>query len=93
MARLLDAYLGFDIALRAYLGRLGASEPARRLARAATDLRRDIAVRALNEEAADFDPRTDLARIFAAAEAAGLSWPDMAEALNTYHQRHPEAGR
>ncbi len=73
--RLLVAVLGFDAALRAYQGRVGSTEAGRRLAAAA-----------LRQEAAAFDPKSDLRRIFAAAEAAGLSWPDLADALNSYHE-------
>lgn len=87
MARLLDTLVRLD-----NLARLGArvlgtrSDCGRALQQATDDLRRDLAPLALHEQAAQpFDPKTDLMRVFAAAEAAGLSWPDMRDALNHYH--------
>jgi hypothetical protein len=86
MPRLLDALMDLDNAARVGARVLGAGSAAgRELFEAIATVRRQIAARALAEEARAFDPKTDLKRIFAAAEAAGLSWPDMVEAMNTYH--------
>ena len=90
MARLLDALLLVDNLARAGVRLLGVqSSRGREFRDAAGDLRREVAARALAEEAAQFDPKTDLKRIFAAAEAAGLTWPDMRDALNDYREHHP----
>lgn len=87
MGHLLDALMDLDNAARVGARVLGtASGVGRQLQAAAAAVRRELAVRALAEEAAAFDPKTDLKRIFAAAEAAGLSWPDLADALNSYHE-------
>ena len=51
-------------------------------------VRKAVAPAALAQAAQVVDPKADLMRIFAAAEAAGLSWPDLADALNHYHERH-----
>lgn len=91
MARLLDALMQLDNAARVGARVLApGSAVARELTSAVATVRRELAVRVLAEEAGrPFDPKTDLKRIFAAAEAAGLCWPDLAEALNTYHQQNP----
>lgn len=92
MARLLDTLLHLD-----NLARIGARALGTRSARgcelqqAAADLRRDLAPLALHQVAEQPDPKTDLMRIFAAAEAAGLTWPDMRDALNEYHQSTPRS--
>jgi hypothetical protein len=86
MARLLDALLLVDALARTAARAVGTQSHLGRHLRAATaDLRRQLATHAMAEEAATFDPKTDLKRIFSAAEAAGLSWPDMRDALNDYH--------
>lgn len=94
MGRLLDALVALDNAARVGARVLGTTSGAgQQLQQAAATVRRELAPRALAEEAASFDPKTDLKRIFAAAEAAGLAWPDLAEALNTYHQQNPRSMR
>lgn len=86
MARLLDALITLDTLARTAARAVGTqSHLGHQLRDAADTLRSQIAARALAEEAATFDPKTDLMRIFAAAEVAGLSWPDMRDALNDYH--------
>lgn len=91
MARLLDALIDLDNAARVGARALGStSYVGRQLKEAVATVRHELAVRALAEEAArPFDPKTDLKRILAAASAAGLEWPDMVEALNTYHAQNP----
>ena len=92
MAPLLDTLMRVDNLARIGVRVLGArSESGRALQQAAADLRRDLAPLALHQQAEQPDPKADLKRIFAAAEAAGLSWPDMREALNTYHESNPGA--
>jgi hypothetical protein len=86
MGRLLDALLQFDCAARRGARVLGNSSAGRELRAATADLRRALGAAALHEAAAEADPRHDLQRIFAAAEAAGLSRPDMADALNHFHE-------
>lgn len=90
MGRLLDALVELDNAARVGARVLGLSSTAgRQLQETAATVRRELALRALAEQASQpFDPRTDLKRIFAAAEAAGLTWPDMRDALNDYHQQN-----
>jgi len=89
MARLLDALIELDAAGRVGTRLLGSQSVAgRQLKDAVATVRRELAIRALAEEAASFDPKTDLKRILAAASAAGLEWPDMVEALNTFHQQN-----
>lgn len=86
---LLDALMRLDNAARLGARVLAPASPvAREFTAAVTEIRRELAVRAVAHEAAHFDPKTDLKRIFAAAEAAGLAWPDLAEALNTYHAQN-----
>ena len=90
MARLLDILMRVDNLARLGVQGLGTrSDNGRALRAAAADLRRELGARALAETAAHFDPKTDLMDVLAAAEAAGLSWPDMADALNRYHERQP----
>jgi hypothetical protein len=90
MASLLDALVDLDNAARVGARVLGtASGVGRQLQQAAAVIRRELATRALAEQASAFDPKTDLKRVFAAAEAAGLTWPDMRDALNDYHESQP----
>jgi hypothetical protein len=89
MARLLDILLQLDTVARIGAGLLGRTRSGRQLQQIAADLRRTLAPLALRQAAEQPDPKTDLMRIFAAAEAAGLTWPDMRDALNEYHQRNP----
>ena len=92
MARLLDALIAVDNLVRIATRLIGLNSlGGRALQGAAGDLRREVAIRALAEEADQFDPKTDLKRIFAAAEAAGLTWPDLREALNTYRESTPRS--
>ena len=88
MGRLLDALLRFDCAARKGARVLGNSSAGRELKAAAAELRRAVGAAALHEAAVDPDPQDDLQRIFAAAEASGLSWPDLADALNHFHERN-----
>ncbi len=92
MTRLLDTLMLVDNLARIGARVLGTrSDSGRALQAAAADLRRDVAAHALAEQAdQDFDPKTDLKRIFAAAVDAGLSWPDLRDALNDYHQANPK---
>lgn len=90
MAALLDALLELESVARTGARALGErSRLGRELLLAVAAARRVIAPMALRQVAEEFDPRIDLARIFAAAEQAGLSWPDMAETLNHYRELHP----
>jgi len=92
MARLLDSVLRLDAAARMAEKVIGTrSDRGRELHAALTQLRRDLAPAVLHQIAAAgaFDPKTDLMEILALAEVAGLSWPDLAHALNHYHERHP----
>lgn len=87
MARLLDTLLEIDTLARIGARVLGTrSDSGREFQRAVAALRRALAPLALHQVAEQPDPKTDLKQIFAAAEAAGLSWPDMRDALNTYHE-------
>ncbi|CUW41114.1 conserved protein of unknown function [Magnetospirillum sp. XM-1] len=87
MTRLLDTLLRLDNLARIGARALGArSACGRELQQAAADLRRDLAPLALHQEAEQPDPKTDLMRVLAAAEDAGLSWPDIRDALNRYHE-------
>lgn len=90
---LLDALVRLDNATRVGARVLApGSAVARELMAAVAQIRREIAARALADLARQpFDPKADLMAIFRAAEAAGLAWPDLAEALNTYHQQNPGA--
>ena len=87
--RLLDALVGWDVAMRAYLNRLGATAAGRDLARAGADLRRVAAIQALADEARAPDPGRDVATILQAAIAAGLSWPDLVGIVNGLRDREP----
>ncbi len=89
MARLLFAYLGFDVALRAYLDRAGTSPAARGLAQAGVELRRAAAAQVLAEMAAEPDPKADLRAILQAAIIAGVDWQDLAALVNTIRDRNP----
>lgn len=87
---LLDALLELDTVARVGARTLGEhSHMGSQLLDAVTRVRRLVAPAALSEAAARPDPKTDLARIFAAAEQSGLTWPDLADALNRYRELHP----
>lgn len=87
---LLEALLELDVAARVGARTLGEhSHMGSQLPDAVARVRRLVAPAALSEAAARPDPKTDLARIFAAAEQSGLSWPDLADALNNYRERNP----
>lgn len=88
MPRLLDALIRIDSAARVAARVLGHSSSGRELIAAAKDIRSAVAAAALHELAERPDPKTDLQKIFSAAEAAGLSWPDLMDALNTYNETH-----
>lgn len=89
MTRLLDALLRLDTVARVGARVLGpSSHQGRALHQAVEDVRRLVAPVALHEAAERFDPKTDLKQILAAASAAGLEWPDMVEALNTFHHQN-----
>jgi len=86
--RLLDALVGWDVAMRAYANRLGHTAAGRDLARAGAELRR-AAAEALAGEARAPDPRRDVATILQAAIGAGLSWPDLVGIVNGLRDREP----
>ena len=87
MGQMLRAYLGFDIALRAYLNRAGNSAAAKGLAQAGVELRRIAAAQVVAE--AKVDPKADLQAVLQAAVDAGVPWPDIAALFNTIHDRNP----
>jgi hypothetical protein len=87
--RLLDALIGYDVAMRAYVNRLGHTAAGRDLARAGAELRRAAGIAALAQEAAAPDPRRDLQVILQAAIAAGLGWTDIAATVNALRDRSP----
>lgn len=90
MATLLDALMELEIVARTGARALGErSRLGRQLAQAVADARRVIAPMALRQVAEEYDPKIDLARIFATAELAGLGWPDMRDALNHYRELNP----
>lgn len=90
MARLLEALVQLDNAARVGARVLGTrSTTGQVLQQAVAELRQVVAPAALHELALDFDPKVDLMRVFSAAEAAGLSWPDLMDALNRYHELQP----
>ena len=92
MGTLFKAYLGADVAFRAFLNRSGNSAAARDLAKALVQLRRVAAAQALAEAAVERDPRIDFTDLVDLAAAAGIAWQDMAAIVNRAHQRHPGAG-
>jgi len=88
MGRLLDALVDLDNAARVGVRVLGLTSSAgRQLQHAATTVRRELAVRALADEARAFDPKADFEAIVSAAIAAGLSWPDMVDTFNAIRER------
>jgi len=88
MGCLLNALVDLDNAARVGVRVLGTtSGAARQLQEAVAIVRRQVAPRALADEAATFDPKADFAAIVSAAIAAGLSWPDMVDAFNAIRQR------
>jgi hypothetical protein len=90
MARLLDALIRIDSATRVASRVLGRTSSAgRELQAAVRDIRAAVAAAALHELAERPDPKADLKQIFRACEAAGLSWPDLMDALNTYQESTP----
>jgi len=87
MGQMLRAYLGFDIALRAYLNRAGNSAAAKGLAQAGVELRRIAAAQVVAE--ARIDPKADLQVVLQAAVVAGVAWTEIAALVNTIHDRNP----
>ncbi len=83
------ALLTLDICGRTAVRCLGTrSRHGRELAAALSDVRRQVAPLILAAYAADpTDPKRDFMAILAAAATAGLSWPDMVDALNHFHER------
>lgn len=92
MARLsIDSLLVVDNCVRRAVQRLGErTAAAQHLKAAMRNLHRDVGGRALHDQSVHFDPKADLQAVFRAAEAAGLSWQDMADALNHYNEIHPK---
>ena len=91
MARLLNSLLLVETCIQVAVRHLGARSTAgQRLQSALRALRRDVGGRALHDLATEFDPKADFQAILRAAEAAGLSWPDMADALNHYNETRPK---
>ena len=91
MVQLFNSFLRLDNAARIAGRVIGTrSECGRELHAALTGLRRDLAPVALHQLAAApaFDPKSDLMDVLALAEAAGLTWPDLVQALNHFHERH-----
>ena len=93
MAKMVESLVRLDAAARIATRVLGdRSDCGRALKSALTDLRRDLAPLALHQMAAErFDPNADLRQIFTLAEEAGLSWPDLADALNHYRETQGRA--
>lgn len=89
MAGLLDSFVAFDAALRAWGQVVGQSRAARRLAQATAALRRDLARAALADQASAPDPQADFATLVEIAAQAGVDWHAMRDAINTAHSRHP----
>jgi hypothetical protein len=87
MGQMLNALIGFDIALRAYLNRAGNTAAARELAKAGVALRCVASAQALAE--AKNDPKADLQAVLQAAVNAGVSWHELAALVNTMHERNP----
>ncbi|BAE50552.1 hypothetical protein [Paramagnetospirillum magneticum] len=87
MARLLDVLMRVDNLARIGARVLGTrSDSGRAFQQAAADLRSVLAPLALHQAAEQPDPKIDLMRVLAAAEDSGLSWPDIRDALNRYHE-------
>lgn len=89
MPRLVDTFVAFDAAVRAYAQAVGQSRAARRLAQATAALRRDLAAAALADQAQRPDPKADFATLVDMASAAGLGWQDMAAIINRAGERNP----
>lgn len=96
MATLARAWLELDVALRAYLDRVGQDAPhTRALVAAIINFQRPAARLALTENTAKggfatgATAKEDFAAIVRLARAAGLSWQDMAEAVNNAAEHNP----
>ena len=88
--RSIDSLLAVDSCVRKAVQRLGErTAAAQHLKGAMRNLHRDVGGRALHDLSVTFDPKTELKEVFRAAEAAGLSWQDMVDALNHYHETNP----
>ncbi|MDA8232832.1 MAG: hypothetical protein M0006_15990 [Magnetospirillum sp.] len=88
-ARAIDALLTLDICGRTAVRCLGTqSRHGRELASALSDVRRQVAPLVLADYAVQpTDAKRQFMAVLAAAAAAGLSWPDMVDALNHFHER------
>lgn len=89
MGKMINAVLGFDIALRAYLNRAGNSAAAKHLAQAGAALRRVAAEQALDDAVQARDPKLTFEQLVELAVAAGVPWQDMAAIVNRAHERNP----
>jgi len=87
MGKMINAVLGFDIALRAYLNRAGNSAAAKHLAQAGVALRRVAAEHALDQAAQVRDPRLAFEELVDLA--AAVPWQDMAAIVNRAGERNP----
>lgn len=84
---LIEALLELETVARIGARTLGEnSHMGSQLLDAVARVRRVVAPAALHQLATVYDPKIDLATIFVAAELAGLSWPDMRDALNRYNE-------
>jgi hypothetical protein len=86
MGALVRAWLDLDTALRAF-DRSGDSARARSLRAALCAFRRQSAALVLTDHGGA--AKTDFAIIVQIASAAGLSWQDMAEAVNNAAEHRP----
>lgn len=89
MTRLVDTFVAFDAATRAYAQAIGQSRAARRLRETTADLRRQLAAAALADEAAHPDPARSFEQLVEIAAAAGVDWHTMRDAFNRAHERNP----
>ena len=88
--RSIDSLLAVDACVRKAVQRLGErTAAAQHLKGAMRNLHRDVGGRALHDLSTQFDSKADLQEIFRLAEIAGLSWQDMADALNNYNELNP----
>lgn len=87
--RAIDALLTLDICGRTAVRCLGTrSARGQEMAAAVADVRRVVAPLVLAAYADHpTDPKRDFMAILAAAAEAGLSWPDMVDCLNHFHER------
>lgn len=87
MGGLARAWLDLDIAVRAYTARAGTSPHARALTAALTRFNRAAAGLALSQTTTT--AKEDFTTIVRLARAAGLSWQNMAEAVNQAAEHNP----